>query len=321
MCSATATTSSTCRATTSRSPPPTCSPWTGRPARSPSRACAATSGSACSYLDAWLSGNGAAGIDNLMEDAATAEISRSQIWQWVHNGARLDTGEVVTHELVERLVAEEHAALDGHRRRRRAPPVRRVRARRGLPRLPHPAGVRRPAGTRRLTGRTNPPDAICSPPTHTSATSASPAIANTLPSAPSGESACRRPMSRAVPAGGRTRTASNCLPTERSPTVSAEPERGGPGGGAEVEQVCRRERQAVRTHQVLDPPAPEPEPERPVTPEMFHFGLRAVTPSRRPMRAPPSSCCAMAAAEARPRSPVVDDGRDGYGQQRLREPR
>ena len=38
------------------------------------------------YLDAWLNGVGAAAIDNLMEDAATAEISRSQIWQWVHHG-------------------------------------------------------------------------------------------------------------------------------------------------------------------------------------------------------------------------------------------
>jgi malate synthase len=65
------------------------------------------------YLSAWLSGNGAAGIDNLMEDAATAEISRSQIWQWVHNEARLDTGEVITRDLVERIVSEEHAALGG----------------------------------------------------------------------------------------------------------------------------------------------------------------------------------------------------------------
>ena len=38
------------------------------------------------YLDAWLSGTGAAAIDNLMEDAATAEISRAQVWQWVHHG-------------------------------------------------------------------------------------------------------------------------------------------------------------------------------------------------------------------------------------------
>jgi malate synthase len=48
-----------------------------------------------------------------MEDAATAEISRSQVWQWVDAAARLDTGETVTRELVERVVEEEFAALDG----------------------------------------------------------------------------------------------------------------------------------------------------------------------------------------------------------------
>jgi malate synthase len=47
---------------------------------------------ALQYLDAWLSGNGAAAINNLMEDAATAEISRSQLWQWRVTSARLDTG-------------------------------------------------------------------------------------------------------------------------------------------------------------------------------------------------------------------------------------
>jgi malate synthase len=53
------------------------------------------------YLQSWLAGNGAAAIDNLMEDAATAEISRSQVWQWTHAGVRLaDTGELVTAELV-----------------------------------------------------------------------------------------------------------------------------------------------------------------------------------------------------------------------------
>ena len=44
------------------------------------------------YLDAWLRGNGAAAIDNLMEDAATAEISRSQLWQWRRHGTLLDDG-------------------------------------------------------------------------------------------------------------------------------------------------------------------------------------------------------------------------------------
>jgi malate synthase len=63
------------------------------------------------YLRAWLSGNGAAGIDHLMEDAATAEISRSQVWQWIFAGATLDSGAVVTHELVERIVEEEYAGL------------------------------------------------------------------------------------------------------------------------------------------------------------------------------------------------------------------
>jgi malate synthase len=62
---------------------------------------------ALQYLEAWLDGNGAVGINNLMEDAATAEISRSQIWQWVHGGVVLDTGEQVTPELVRRVLDEE----------------------------------------------------------------------------------------------------------------------------------------------------------------------------------------------------------------------
>ncbi len=64
------------------------------------------------YLAAWLAGNGAVGINNLMEDAATAEISRSQIWQWLHNGVTLDdTDEPVTHELVARILDEETNAI------------------------------------------------------------------------------------------------------------------------------------------------------------------------------------------------------------------
>jgi malate synthase len=63
------------------------------------------------YLQAWLGGNGAVAIHNLMEDAATAEISRSQIWQWVHNNVRLDTGTTVTAEFVRRIVDEELAAI------------------------------------------------------------------------------------------------------------------------------------------------------------------------------------------------------------------
>jgi malate synthase len=46
-----------------------------------------------------------------MEDAATAEISRSQVWQWLHNGVELSDGTTVTRELVEKLVDEEMAAI------------------------------------------------------------------------------------------------------------------------------------------------------------------------------------------------------------------
>jgi malate synthase len=62
---------------------------------------------ALQYLATWLGGNGAVAIFNLMEDAATAEISRSQIWQWVHNDVSLDDGPVVTKDLVEQLIDEE----------------------------------------------------------------------------------------------------------------------------------------------------------------------------------------------------------------------
>src|SRR5699024_8751215 len=51
------------------------------------------------YLESWLRGGGAVGIHNLMEDAATAEISRSQIWQWVHGGCSLADGTTVTDVL------------------------------------------------------------------------------------------------------------------------------------------------------------------------------------------------------------------------------
>ncbi|MQA26323.1 MAG: malate synthase A [Micromonosporaceae bacterium] len=67
------------------------------------------------YLAAWLAGAGAVAIFNLMEDAATAEISRSQVWQWLHNDVTLDdTGEKVTRELVERIADEEIAKLGGN---------------------------------------------------------------------------------------------------------------------------------------------------------------------------------------------------------------
>jgi malate synthase len=59
------------------------------------------------YIQSWLSGTGAAGIFNLMEDAATAEISRSQIWQWIHNDIELDNGQKVTVEYVRQVIDEE----------------------------------------------------------------------------------------------------------------------------------------------------------------------------------------------------------------------
>ncbi|MFF1608753.1 malate synthase A [Amycolatopsis sp. NPDC058278] len=63
------------------------------------------------YIASWLGGNGAAAIHNLMEDAATAEISRSQIWQWVKNGTPLDSGDTVTAELVRGVLADVRGEL------------------------------------------------------------------------------------------------------------------------------------------------------------------------------------------------------------------
>jgi malate synthase len=62
------------------------------------------------YLESWLSGTGAAAIHNLMEDAATAEISRAQLWQWVRNGVHTATGELITAELVRQVIEEELTA-------------------------------------------------------------------------------------------------------------------------------------------------------------------------------------------------------------------
>ncbi|MTG90864.1 malate synthase A [Cellulosimicrobium sp. BIT-GX5] len=58
------------------------------------------------YLESWLRGVGAAAIDHLMEDAATAEISRSQVWQWIASGTRTENGVPITRERVEALLAE-----------------------------------------------------------------------------------------------------------------------------------------------------------------------------------------------------------------------
>jgi malate synthase len=63
------------------------------------------------YIASWLRGTGAAAINNLMEDAATAEISRSQIWQWVHHEVKLAEGPTVTRELVNKIRDEELAKI------------------------------------------------------------------------------------------------------------------------------------------------------------------------------------------------------------------
>ncbi len=59
------------------------------------------------YLENWLRGNGAAAIYNLMEDAATAEICRTQVWQWLHNNVKLNDGRTITHSVYEDLRDDE----------------------------------------------------------------------------------------------------------------------------------------------------------------------------------------------------------------------
>jgi len=59
------------------------------------------------YIEAWLRGKGAVPLYNLMEDAATAEISRAQVWQWIHYGISLEGGTVATPELLKRIIGEE----------------------------------------------------------------------------------------------------------------------------------------------------------------------------------------------------------------------
>jgi malate synthase len=63
------------------------------------------------YISFWLGGRGAAAINNLMEDAATAEISRSQLWQWIRHGASIDEGPTVTRDLVRRVLDEETSRI------------------------------------------------------------------------------------------------------------------------------------------------------------------------------------------------------------------
>jgi len=63
------------------------------------------------YLEAWLRGSGCVPINDLMEDAATAEISRTQVWQWLHHGSRLSDGRAIDADLVRAVLAEELAKI------------------------------------------------------------------------------------------------------------------------------------------------------------------------------------------------------------------
>ena len=102
------------------------------------------------YLESWLRGGGAVAIFNLMEDAATAEIARSQVWQWLHNDVTLADGQKVTRELVERIIDEELAKV-----RRRVPAAGGTTRRRCSPRWrcrttsPSSSPCRRTSGCRR----------------------------------------------------------------------------------------------------------------------------------------------------------------------------
>jgi malate synthase len=67
------------------------------------------------YLESWLRGSGCVPIYNLMEDAATAEICRAQVWQWLRHGAKLSDGRQVTREMVCKVISEQKSKLPGGR--------------------------------------------------------------------------------------------------------------------------------------------------------------------------------------------------------------
>jgi malate synthase len=80
------------------------------------------------YIASWLAGTGAAGINNLMEDVATAEISRSQIWQWVRHGVRTEDGSQVTESMVRALAGDVVHRLEtgGHPHSEQLPTARKI---------------------------------------------------------------------------------------------------------------------------------------------------------------------------------------------------
>ncbi len=112
-CSTAATTRSSAGATTWRCRPPTCSPIGDTEGDITEKGLRSNVNVGIQYISSWLRGNGAAGIYGLMEDAATAEISRSQVWQWVRHEAQLDDGRTVTPELVRELATEELEKIRG----------------------------------------------------------------------------------------------------------------------------------------------------------------------------------------------------------------
>ncbi|UOX34726.1 malate synthase A [Flavobacterium sediminilitoris] len=63
------------------------------------------------YIASWLNGQGAAALNHLMEDAATAEISRSQLWQWLRNGVTLDNGKILTEKYYDKIAMEEYEKI------------------------------------------------------------------------------------------------------------------------------------------------------------------------------------------------------------------
>jgi malate synthase len=66
---------------------------------------------ALQYIESWLRGIGAAAIHNLMEDAATAEIARAQIWQWIRHGQKLNDGRPITRQMYETIRGQEMSKL------------------------------------------------------------------------------------------------------------------------------------------------------------------------------------------------------------------
>jgi malate synthase len=75
------------------------------------------------YLHSWLQGSGCVPIYNLMEDAATAEICRAQVWQWIKHGAHLTDGKLVTAGMVKEIIHHRAAALGNDEKLRQAAKV------------------------------------------------------------------------------------------------------------------------------------------------------------------------------------------------------